>query len=144
MQAAIQNAGYAKLNGDIPISAVIVKDNQIIASAYNEVELRKDSTAHAEILAIRKATEILGEKHLVDCSMYVTLEPCPMCSGAIVLARIGQLIYGASDPKTGSAGSLYNIVHDKRLNHQCNIIGGVLENECAELIKQFFAEIREK
>lgn len=144
MKLAIDNAHIAYNNGDIPVGALIVKNNQVIASAYNEVEYRKDPTAHAELSVIKKATELLGDKFLCGCTLYVNLEPCPMCSGAIVLSRISELVYGASDIKTGSAGSIYNIVHDKRLNHQCNVIGGVLEEECSELIKNFFAEIREK
>jgi tRNA(adenine34) deaminase len=144
MQLALQNAELAAINGDIPVAALIVKDNIVISSAYNQVEITKDPTAHAEIIAINKAVKILGEKFLYNCSLYVTLEPCYMCSGAIVLARIPELIFGASDSKTGSAGSIYNIVHDKRLNHQCNVIGGVMESECSEIIKRYFAELREK
>ena len=144
MLYALEKAKLAIGGGDIPIAAIIVKNEHIIAESYNRVEIDNDSTAHCELLAIKKAIEYTGNKHLHNCSMYVTLEPCYMCSGAIVLARIPELIFGACDPKTGSAGSIYNIVHDSRLNHQCNVIGGVMESECSQLIKQFFAELREK
>ncbi|OHB57396.1 MAG: tRNA-specific adenosine deaminase [Planctomycetes bacterium GWF2_50_10] len=144
MQAAIRQALIAQENGDVPIGCIIVHQGQIIAKAYNEREQLCDPTAHAEILAITAASQHLESWRLHNCTIYVTLEPCPMCAGALVLARMERLVYGCSDPKTGSCGSLYNIVQDPRLNHRLEVTSGVLENECSAMLSDFFRQKREK
>ena len=142
MRAAIVAAKIAEENGDVPIGAVIVYKNQIIAKAYNQREQLADPTAHAEIIALTQAAAALENWHLNGCTMYVTLEPCPMCAGALVLSRMDRLVYGCDDPKSGACGSLYNIVQDERLNHQLEVIPGVLANEYTELLQQFFQKQR--
>lgn len=142
MQLALAEAGRALEHSDVPIGAVIVKDEQVIARACNERELTADPTAHAEILALRAAARELATWRLHDTTMYVTLEPCPMCAGAIVLGRVARLVYGPQDPRAGAAYSLYNIVQDDRLNHQVELTSGVLEEECAGLLRSFFADRR--
>lgn len=144
MLEALKEAKKAIEYGDVPVGCVIVKDAKIIARGRNEIERKGDPTAHAEIIAIRRATRKLGYQRLLDCTMYVTLEPCNMCAGAIVLARVPRLIFGTSDPKTGACGSLYNIVADERLNHRVEIITGILKNECSQILKTFFADIRKR
>jgi tRNA(adenine34) deaminase len=144
MRIAIDQAKIAEENGDVPIGAVIVHKNTIIAKAYNQREQLQDPTAHAEIIAITQAAAALENWHLNGCTMYVTLEPCPMCAGALVLARIDRLVYGCDDPKTGAVKSLYNIVTDGRLNHRLEVTSGVLADECAELLQQFFQKRREE
>ena len=142
MQLAIDQAKIAEENGDVPIGAVVVHKNQIIAKAYNQREQLKDPTAHAEIIALTQAAAALENWHLNGCTMYVTLEPCPMCAGALVLARIDRLVYGCDDPKTGAVKSLYNIVTDSRLNHRLEVTSGVLEEQCREQLQEFFAKRR--
>ena len=142
MKLAIDQAKIAEENGDVPIGAVIVHKNQIIAKAYNQREQLQDPTAHAEIIALTQAAAALENWHLNDCTMYVTLEPCCMCAGALVLARIERLVYGCDDPKTGAVKSLYNIVGDKRLNHQVEVTSGVLADECGALLTEFFKKRR--
>lgn len=142
MKIAIEQAKIAEENGDVPIGAVIVHKDQIIAKAYNQREQLKDPTAHAEIIALTQAASFLENWHLNGCTMYVTLEPCPMCAGALVLARIDRLVYGCDDPKTGAVKSLYNIVQDERLNHRLEVFSGVLEKECRELLQNFFQQKR--
>lgn len=142
MQLAIEQAQVAEENGDVPIGAVIVFENQIVGKAYNQREQLNDPTAHAEIIALTQAAAALGTWRLNGCTIYVTLEPCPMCAGALVLARMDRLVYGCADPKTGACGSLYNIVQDERLNHRLEITSGVLANECSELLQGFFARRR--
>ncbi len=142
MQLAIEQAKVAEENGDVPIGAVIVHKNQIIAKAYNQREQLQDPTAHAEIIALTQAAAALETWRLNGCTMYVTLEPCPMCAGALVLARIDRLVYGCDDPKTGAVKSLYNIVTDGRLNHRLEITSGVLADECMQLLQQFFQNRR--
>jgi tRNA(adenine34) deaminase len=142
MQAAIRQAEIAEENGDVPIGAVIVHNNQIIAKAYNQREQLNDPTAHAEIIALTQAAAALQSWRLNDCTIYVTLEPCPMCAGALVLARIDRLVYGCDDPKTGAVKSLYNIVTDERLNHRLDVTDGVLADECTALLKRFFTRRR--
>lgn len=144
MREALIEAEKALKYGDVPIGAIVVRDGKIISRACNQVEHLNDSTAHAEMLAIRAAIDKVGYKHLLNCTIYVTLEPCAMCSGAIVLARIPVLVYGAKDPKAGASGSLYKITDDKRLNHCCEVIGGILEEECSAILKIFFSELRNK
>ena len=142
MQIAIEQAGIAEENGDVPIGAVIVYQNQIIGKAYNQREQLKDPTAHAEIIALTQAAAFLESWRLHDCTIYVTLEPCPMCAGALVLARIERLVYGCDDPKTGAIKSLYNIVTDERLNHIIDVTSGVLAEECSGLLQHFFRRRR--
>lgn len=142
MFEAIAEAKKALASADVPIGAVIVQDGIIIGRGYNQTELLGDSTAHAELLAIKQAIKHSGYKHLLDSTIYVTLEPCAMCAGAIVLARIGRVVFGASDPKAGACKSLFSICSDERLNHRCEVVSGVLEKECATLLKDFFAELR--
>ena len=142
MRIAIDQARIADENGDVPIGAVIVHNSQIIAKAYNQREQLQDPTAHAEIIALTQAAAALENWHLNDCTMYVTLEPCCMCAGALVLARIDRLVYGCDDPKTGAVKSLYNIVQDTRLNHRVEVTNGVLADECSALLQDFFARRR--
>jgi tRNA(adenine34) deaminase len=142
MQIAIKEAQIAEENGDVPIGAVIVYQNQIIGKAYNQREQLQDPTAHAEIIALTQAAAFLESWRLHGCTMYVTLEPCTMCAGALVLARIDRLVYGCDDPKTGAIKSLYNIVTDERLNHIIDVTSGVLAEECSELLQQFFRRRR--
>lgn len=142
IQKAIEQAKIAESNGDVPIGAVIVKDNNVIATGYNQVEKNKNSLDHAEIIAIRNAIEHTGYKHLLDCNLYVTIEPCAMCAGAIVLSRIPLLVYGANDPKAGASESLYSITSDNRLNHRCEIVSGIMKDECSSLLSNFFKKIR--
>jgi tRNA(adenine34) deaminase len=142
MQLAINQAQIAEANGDVPIGAVIVYQNQIIGKAYNQRQQLQDPTAHAEIIAITQAAAFLESWRLHDCTMYVTLEPCPMCAGALVLARMDRLVYGCDDPKTGAVRSLYNIVQDERLNHRLEVTSGVLAEECSEILQTFFQRRR--
>ena len=138
MRLALDEASAALGHDDVPIGAVLVRDDEILASAHNERELRSDPTAHAEVLALRAAAESTGDRRLEGSTLYVTLEPCPMCAGALVLARVQRLVYGPQDPRAGAALSLYNIVADPRLNHQVEITSGVLEEESAALLTGFF------
>jgi len=144
MRLAISEALKASINGDVPIGAAIVNDGEVIAKGYNRVELDKNSLRHAELIAINQAIEVVGYKHLLESTMYVTLEPCPMCAGAIVMARIPRLVYGTTDPKAGASHSLYSITSDDRLNHRCDVLSGVLEDKCSKLLSEFFKEIRKK
>jgi tRNA(adenine34) deaminase len=143
MALALERAREAEGHGDVPIGAVVARDGEPLASAGNERELRRDPTAHAEILAIRVAAEALGGWRLPGTTLYVTLEPCAMCAGAIVLARIPTVVYGAQDPKAGAAGSVLDILSEPALNHRPEVIGGVLEDECAALLREFFATKRD-
>lgn len=142
MRLALDEARAAREHDDVPIGAVVVRDREVLAAARNERELRKDPTAHAEILALRAAAESTGSWRLDECDLYVTLEPCPMCAGAIVQARIATVVYGPQDPKAGAAYSLYNIVQDPRLNHRAKIVPDVLAEESAELLRAFFTSKR--
>lgn len=142
MAEALQEAEKAAALGEIPIGAVIVRDDEIIARAHNMTETMRDPTAHAEMLAIRKASERLGGWRLTGCRMYVTCEPCSMCAGAIVWARIEKLIIGTMDPKAGACGSLMNIPQDKRLNHFVEMETGVMGAECSAIMKGFFRDLR--
>ena len=138
MRAALAEAARAAAHGDVPIGAVIARDGEVVAAACNERELRGDPTAHAEVLALRAAAEAAGSWRLDGCTAFVTLEPCPMCAGALVLARVDRLVYGPQDPRAGAAYSLYNIVQDPRLNHQLELTPDVLAEESAELLRRFF------
>lgn len=143
MHRALLEAKKAYLKGEVPVGAVITLDRQVIARAHNRREELQDPTAHAEILAIREAAAKLRSWRLVGATIYVTLEPCPMCAGALVLARIGRLVYGAADPKSGGAGSVMNLVNHEVLNHRVSVTSGILEDECSALLKQFFSELRD-
>ena len=142
MRAAIAQARKAGSLGDVPIGAVIARDGEIIAAAYNRRIIDADPTAHAEMLAIRAAADAVGDWRLTGCTMAVTLEPCPMCAGAIVLARLDRLVYGAADPKAGAVKTLYNICSDDRLNHRVEITSGILADECSRLLTGFFQRQR--
>jgi tRNA(adenine34) deaminase len=144
MSEALRQAMRAYEAEETPVGAVIVRAGRIIARAFNQVELLKDATAHAEMLALTQAEEAVGDWRLTDCSLYVTKEPCPMCAGAIVHTRIARVIFGAADPKGGAAGSALNLLQFKGLNHKCDITSGVREAECRALLKNFFAEQRAK
>lgn len=142
MRLALAEAREAIAHDDVPIGAVVVRDGEPIAAAHNERELRRDPTAHAEVLVLRAASEALGTWRLSGCTLYVTLEPCPMCAGAAVLARLDRIVYGPQDPKAGAAYSLYNIVQDPRLNHQIDVVPDVLSEDCADLLTTFFKNRR--
>lgn len=142
MREALNEAAQAAAEGEVPVGAVIVKDGRIIARAHNTIETAHMSSAHAEMLAIDAAEEELGAKWLSGATMYVTLEPCSMCAGAMVLARISRLVIGADDPKTGACGSLYDIAGDGKLNHRIEITRGVLGDECSAVLKDFFRSRR--
>jgi len=142
MGLAIDRAREAEAHGDVPIGAVIARDGELLAAAGNERELRRDPTAHAEILAIRAAAEELGGWRLPGTTLYVTLEPCAMCAGAIVLARIPEVVFGTADPKAGAAGSVLDVLAEPALNHRPAVTGGVMEAECAVLLRDFFAARR--
>jgi len=138
MQEALKEAEIAYSHQEVPVGAVIVYQNKIIARAHNQKEELQDPTAHAEILAIRKAVKYLGSWHLEDFTLYVTLEPCPMCAYAMLQARIKRLVFGTNDPKAGAAGSIINILQDKRFNHQLEVKKGILEEECRLILQKFF------
>jgi tRNA(adenine34) deaminase len=142
MRLALREANEAGRRGEVPVGAVVVRDGQVIASGHNLTQTLQDPTAHAEMVAIRAAAQAIGHWRLLDCTLYVTLEPCAMCAGAIVLARVPRLVYGARDPKAGMCGSLENLVRDPRLNHRVEMIAGVLERECGELLRSFFRQRR--
>ena len=142
MRLALEEARSAAAGGDVPVGAVVVRGDEILARAGNARERERDPTAHAEILALRQASRAIGSWHLEGCAMVVTLEPCAMCAGAIVLARLDRLVFGASDPKAGFAGSLGDLVRDGRLNHEVDVTVGVLAQECGEILRAFFAERR--
>ncbi len=144
MRIALDQAGIAEEHGDVPIGAVIVYEGRILAKAYNQREQLQDPTAHAEIVALTQASAALETWRLHGCTIYVTLEPCPMCAGALVLARVDRLVYGCDDPKTGACKSLYNIVQDSRLNHRIHMTSGVLAQECSSQLRVFFQRKRDK
>jgi tRNA(adenine34) deaminase len=142
MRLALEEARAAAAGGDVPVGAVIVRGDEILARQGNAREREQDPTAHAEILALRQASSAIGSWHLDGCAMVVSLEPCAMCAGAIVLARLDRLVFGASDPKAGFAGSLGDLVRDGRLNHEVDVTVGVLADECGEVLRAFFADRR--
>lgn len=139
MALALDLARQAFDEGEVPIGAVIVQEDRVIGTGYNQREQLKDPTAHAEMIAITQAAESLGSWRLLDCSLYCTLEPCPMCAGAIVQARIPVVIYGTTDPKAGACHTLYQITDDARLNHRATVLSGVLQAECRSILQEFFA-----
>ena len=142
MREAVIEAQKAGGRGEVPVGAVIVKGDRVLGWGHNLTEQQRDPTAHAEMQAIRRAVDETGYQRLLGSTLYVTLEPCAMCAGAVVLARIPRLVFGTPDPKGGACGSLYNLVQDERLNHRCEVVGGVLEAECAALLKDFFSGLR--
>lgn len=143
MFEALKEAKKAAEIGEIPIGAIIEKDGEIIARGHNLNETTKDPTAHAEMIAIRQAAKALGGWRLTGCNMYVTMEPCSMCAGALVWSRIDKLYIGAMDPKSGACGSVFNIVQEKKLNHFIEIESGIMEKECQEIVKGFFKDLRQ-
>jgi tRNA(adenine34) deaminase len=138
MQLALEEASRAAAVGEVPIAAILVHNNDVLAAAHNLRESLQDPTAHAEMIVIRKAAEQLRSWRLTDTTLYVTLEPCPMCAGAIVQSRIARLVFGAWDPKAGACGSLFDIPADRRLNHRVEVMGGILETESQTLLREFF------
>jgi len=138
MRQALKQAEQALAENEVPIGAVIVHAERVIAAAHNQREQLRDPTAHAEMIAITQAAESLGDWRLEQCTLYVTLEPCAMCAGAILLARIPVVVYGATDPKAGAVASLYQLLHDPRLNHRSQVVAGVLAEPCGAMISQFF------
>jgi tRNA(adenine34) deaminase len=142
MRLALREAALALEHDDVPIGALIVHDGEVIAAAHNERELRADPTAHAELLALREAARVLGSWRVLDTVLYVTLEPCAMCAGAIVLARVPRVVYGAPDPKAGAAGSVFDILDEPRLNHRPQVSRGLLAEDSADLLRAFFAARR--
>lgn len=144
MKQALAEAQKAYEEGEVPVGCVIVYENSIIARGYNQREKLQDPTAHAEMLAITSAASALGSWRLENTKMYVTLEPCPMCAGAIILSRIPEVYFGAMDPKAGCCGTLMNLLADARFNHQPNVVSGICANECGSLLTRFFQEIRQK
>ncbi|MBU4304711.1 MAG: tRNA adenosine(34) deaminase TadA [Candidatus Omnitrophica bacterium] len=142
MLEALKQAARAAEQDEVPVGVVIACKGKIIARAHNQVELLKDPTAHAEMIALTQATNYLGNKWLSECVIYVTIEPCSMCSGALILARIHKIVYGAADPKTGACGSVIDLVNNKKLNHRIDVCRGVLEQECGLLLIEFFKKQR--
>lgn len=144
MRLAIEEAKKAEEIGEVPIGAVIVKDGEVIARAHNLRETAQRAIAHAEVLAIDQACQQTGSWRLEDTTLYVTLEPCAMCAGAIVLSRVKRVVFGASDPKGGCAGTLMNLLQEKRFNHQVEVVSGVLQEECSQMLSEFFRQLRIK
>ncbi|MGE3309020.1 MAG: tRNA adenosine(34) deaminase TadA [Limisphaerales bacterium] len=144
MGEALRQAGKAYQAGEVPIGAVIVHGGRVVARAFNQVELLKDATAHAEMLAITQAESALGDWRLNECVLYVTKEPCPMCAGAAVHARLGRVVFGAPDPKAGCGGGVLNLLQFPSFNHRCEVTAGVREGECRQLLRSFFAEQRQR
>lgn len=144
MKEAIIEAEKAAALNEVPIGAVIVHEGRVIGRGHNVRETSHSALAHAELIAIEQANAYFGSWRLLDCQLYVTLEPCPMCAGAIMQARIGQLVYGASDPKAGCAGTLMNLLQEPRFNHQAEIISGVMQEQCSALLSNFFRSLRQK
>src|SRR5256884_4796388 len=142
MRLALREAARALEHDDVPIGAVVVKDGEVIGAGHNERELRDDPTAHAEMVALREAARVLGSWRVLDSVMYVTLEPCAMCAGAIVLARVPRVVFGAADPKAGAAGSVMNVLNVEQLNHRPQVESGLLAEDCAGLLRAFFADRR--
>lgn len=142
MQQALAEARKAMQIGEVPVGAVLVKDERVVARAYNEVESRCASTAHAEVLVLERASKDLGSWRLNDATLYVTLEPCTMCAGAILLSRVGRVVFGARDPRQGALGSVYDLSDHSELPHRFKVISGVCEAECASMLKDFFSKLR--
>lgn len=144
MRQALEEAEHARAAGDVPVGAIVVHEGRVVARAHNTREALFDPAGHAEINALREAARLLGRWRLHACTLYVTLEPCPMCAGAIVQSRLSRLVYGALDPKQGAAGTVWNLVDEPRLNHQVETLAGVLEGPCGEMLRGFFREHPER
>ncbi len=144
MRLAMQEATLAEALAEVPIGALVVKDGEVLGRGHNLRETEQDPTAHAEMIAIRQAAEVLGSWRLIDCTLYVTLEPCVMCMGGIILARIPHLVYGCRDPRVGAVGSIYNFSTDDRFNHKVGVREGVLREECSAQLTSFFRSLREQ
>jgi len=144
MELALEEARVAAQEREVPVGAVVLHNGDVIAQDHNRIVQSGDPTAHAEMLVIRQATENLGLRWLDDCTLYVTLEPCAMCAGAMVLARLSRLVFGARDPKTGACGSLRNVVEDPRLNHRIEVVSGILDDACGQMLRAFFKTLRQK
>lgn len=144
MEQAIREAEKAAEQGEVPIGAVIVFQNEVIATGRNKREINQSATGHAELLAIEEANKVLNSWRLENCTLYVTLEPCPMCAGAIIQSRIPRVVYGAKDPKAGCVGTLMNLLQDSRFNHCAEVVSGISEEECSAMLSLFFRDIREK
>ena len=142
MQEALDRARQAEEVGEVPVGAVVVCDGEVVAEGFNRRETWQDPTAHAELIAVRRASEALGSWRLTDCTVYVTLEPCPMCAGMLVNSRVGRVVFGARDPKAGAVRSLFALVEDPRLNHRIEVKEGVLAAECGSMLTEFFRNIR--
>jgi len=142
MRAALREARESLARDEVPVGCVVVHDGSVVGRGHNQVESLQDATAHAEVVAIGAASNALGSWRLSDCTLYVTLEPCAMCAGAIVLARLGRLVYGAPDPKAGACGSVLDVIGERRLNHRVPVTRGVLEAECGEVLREFFRRKR--
>ena len=142
MAEALKEARKAFDKDEVPVGCVIVQDGHVIARGHNQVEMLKDPTAHAEMLALTSATNHLNSKWLNDAVLYVTIEPCSMCAGALVLARVKEIVYGAADPKTGACGSVFDIAHSKKLNHKIKVTSGIMSEDCSELVSEFFRKKR--
>lgn len=142
MAQAVMLAEQAFEDGEVPVGAIVVHKNKIVGKGYNQVERLNDPTAHAEMIAISAACDTLGEKYLSECTLYVTLEPCPMCAGGIVWSKLGTVVFGASDAKAGGCGSVFNIVQNNKLNHRAEVIQGILEHDCEYLLTSFFSAKR--
>lgn len=142
MRLAVREAARAREHGDVPVGALVVRSGEVVATAHNERELRQDPTAHAEILVLREAARAGGSWRVLDAALYVTLEPCAMCAGAVVLARVARVVWGTADPKAGAAGSVLDVLGESRLNHRPDVAGGLLADECAALLSDFFASRR--
>ena len=142
MELALKEARYAFSKNEVPVGAVVVHGGEIIGKGFNQIEMMNDPTAHAEMIALTAAASSLESKWLKACTLYVTLEPCPMCAGAIVLSRIPTVVFGSYDPKMGACGTLFSITDDSRLNHRVHTIGGVLDAQCGDLLKEFFRKKR--
>lgn len=142
MRQALELAKGAKSRNEVPIGAIVVQNNQIIGRGYNQVQMLNDPTAHAEMIAITAACGTLEQKYLKNCTLYVTLEPCPMCAGALVWSKIDRLVFGASDSRAGACGSVFNLTQNKKLNHRLEVTQGILEEECSHILKHFFSETR--
>ena len=144
MRVALAEAERAAAEGEVPVGAVVIAGGTMVARRHNERESRHDPTAHAEVLALRDAADVLGRWRLSDATVVVTLEPCPMCAGALIAARVGGVVFGASDPRAGACGSLYNLCADPRMNHEVTVTPGVMAGEAARLLEQFFTERRDR
>jgi tRNA(adenine34) deaminase len=144
MRVALEQAELALSENEVPVGALVVHAGRVVAAAHNQREALRDATAHAEMIAITQASEALGNWRLADCTMYVTLEPCPMCAGAILQARVPRLVYGAADPKAGAVDTLYRLLDDPRLNHQTEVVSGILAEPCGELLTRFFRTQRQQ